>query len=197
MFFFYGIFYWWPLTIIHWIYLDSLVLTEVIQRCEAIWRHVGLFSCHCWHRRRLLLFGEAVYYWNPFTTCCCHFGVTHLWWLWFKGLYIISISVWFNPPRALRDYICKQFFCRSSLIIRMEISSSRASFTCVSYTLHFLQIVTSLLSLLYTEIWEEHSPLTSISSILKTWNLKTPLTQSCLCTLHLVSSPNQNRRLMI
>ena len=107
--FFHEICCWWLLTISPWIYLDSLALTEVSKLCEVIWRHVGLFTCNCWCCRRLLLFVETLYYWNPFTSCCCHFGVTHLWWLWFEGLYIISIRVWFNPPCALRGRICKQF----------------------------------------------------------------------------------------
>ena len=119
-FFFLGICCWWPLTITHWIYLDSLVLNEVSQQCEAIWRHAGLFSCHCWYHRRFLPFVEAVYYWNPFTTSCCHFGVTHfLWmsrWPFFKGLCIIIIRVWFNPPHALGCRICKQFLLKKLVV---------------------------------------------------------------------------------
>ena len=53
----------------------------------------------------------------------------------------------------LGDACVSNSFCSNSLIIRMEASSSRASFSWASHSLHLLQTVTSLLRLLFAEIW--------------------------------------------
>jgi len=57
-------------------------------------------------------------------------------------------------------------FCRMSVIIRADSSSSKASFSWVSYILHLLQTYSLMLPLLFGNMWEETPLETTLSTIL-------------------------------